>query len=147
MPGLIEVLSIENDKGCVVVIDEVRGFLSETLRVPDSVRSNAFFTILSQVRKLHCLIILTSQLYSKVQKVLREYVCQNGDIVLCKKLFPGFTYYMKYDMETVEETSTVKLKGKFKSFDFLIHSPELYEAYDSHAVVSSVKGLLKNKEG
>lgn len=143
LSGLLEVLSNDNDKGCIVVIDEVRGFLSKTLRVVDSIPYNAFFTILSQVRKLHCLVILTSQVYSKVQKVLREYILQNGDIVLCKKLFPGFTYWAYYDMSTIEETTSIKLKGKFRRFDYLIHSPELYEAYDSQAIVSSVKGLLK----
>lgn len=140
---LIDVLSSDNDKGCIVVIDEVRGFLSETLRIADSPRSNAFFTILSQVRKLHCLILITSQVYNKVQKVLRDYILQNGNIVVCKKLLPGFTYYMYYDMTSLEETSSLKLKGKFKRFDYLIHSPELYKAYDSHAIVSNIKGLLK----
>ena len=140
---LLDVLSVENEKGTIVVVDEVRGFLAETLRVVDSPRYNAFFTILSQVRKLHCVIILTSQIYSKVQKVLREYMLQNGDIVVCKKLFPGFTYYMYYDMDSVEEVSGSKLKGRFRSFNFLIHSPELYEAYDSHAVVSNIKSLLR----
>lgn len=143
LSGLINILSVDNDKGCIVLIDEVRGFLSKTLRVPDSIPYNAFFTVLSQVRKLHCLVLLTSQIYSKVQKVLRDYIIQNGDIVLCKKLLPGFTYYMYYDMSTIEETSTTKLKGKFKRYDYLVHSPELYSAYDSKAVVSSVKGLLK----
>ena len=54
---LIEVLSVDNDKGTIVVIDEVRGFLAETLRVVDSPRYNAFFTILSQVRKTFCTLL------------------------------------------------------------------------------------------
>ena len=133
---LISVLSTDNDNGCICVIDEVKGFIPTCLANSENDFQKAFFTILSQVRKLHCLMIITSQLYSKVPKILRDYILQNGNIVLCKKLVPGFTYYMYYDMSTIEETTNIKLKGKFKKFNYLFHSPELYQAYDSHAIVS-----------
>lgn len=140
---MIEILSVDNDNGCIIVIDEVKGFMVRCCSDSDNIYRQAFFTILSQVRKLHCLILLTQQLYKNVPSVLRGFILQNGSICVCKRLLPSFTYYMYYDMSSVEEVSGIKLKGKFKSFNYLVHSPELYEAYDSHAIVSSIKGLLK----
>lgn len=140
---LLQVLSKDVDLGCIVIVDEVKLFLSETLRDDKSRRCNAFLTVLGQVRKLNCLFILTSQLYNKTPKVLRDFILQNGDIVICKRLFPGFTYYMYYDMSTITETSRITLEGKFKRFDYCVHTPELYKAYDTSCVVSSVAGLLK----
>lgn len=56
--------------------------------------------------------------------------------------FLGFTYYQYYNMDDIKEDSKMHLVGSFKRTDFCIHSPELYNAYNSYAVVSGVKGLL-----
>lgn len=46
-------------------------------------------------------------------------------------------------METVEETTNLKLNCKIAHWEFFFHTPELYEAYDTFAVVSQIKSLMK----
>lgn len=141
----VNVLSTDSSNGCILFIDEVQVFLAKILNNPNTDSYNIFITILGQLRKLNCLVILTSQLYNKVQKCLRDYIIQNGQIVTCKKLIPGVTYYGYYDMGSLEEDSKCKLKGKIRRFDITIHSPELYQAYDSFKPVVAIKGLLSKK--
>ena len=144
------VLSVTREdyfNGTIVLVDEVQTFFLELLNKPSTDKEfNAFFTILGQLRKLNCFVILTSQLYNKIPKILRDYLIQNGQIVKCSKPFSGFTLYRYFDMSTIEETSKITLKGDFKRTDFTIHSPELYTCYNSKSIVASVKGLLKEGE-
>lgn len=84
----VDILSVNTDKGTILFIDEVQVFLAKILNNPMGEEYNIFITILGQLRKLNCLVILTSQLYNKVQKCLRDYIIQNGQIITCKKLIP-----------------------------------------------------------
>lgn len=133
--------------GTIILIDEVQTFFSELLSNESSEEFKIFFNILSQLRKLNCYVILTSQLYRKVQKILRDYILLNGQIVDCKCFIPGSTVYYFYDMDSVKEDSRINLVGDYKSRDILIHTPELYEAYDSFAVVCSIKDMAKKLRG
>lgn len=49
-------------------------------------------------------------------------------------------------MDELEEDSKIKLHGKIKRYDFTIHSPELYECYDSLKPVVAIKGLFNSKK-
>lgn len=140
---LADCLKNGREKGTIVVLDEVDGFLFDTLEV-GTIYYKILFAILKQLRKLHVVFIMTSQLWCKVNKVLRDFILLNGRIVQCYKLWwlPGLTIYKYYDMNSIVEDSRLRLSGEFKRRDILIHSPELYESYDSLAVVTPIEGLL-----
>lgn len=137
-----EVIEEKNEDGYVIFIDELHVVLSDLFSHSDPI----FLTYLSQLRKLGIYIIGTSQLYNKCPKVVRDYLRLSGQIVYCNKILGGITILQYVDMETCQETSNLNLNYKIKSFDWFFHTIELYESYDTFAVVSQIKGLLKYKK-
>lgn len=132
------------DDGYVIFIDELHVVLSDLFSHSDPI----FLTYLSQLRKLGIYIIGTCQLYNKCPKLVRDYLRLSGQIVYCNKIFGGITILNYVDMETVEETSKNDLNYTIKSSDWFFHTPQLYESYDTFAVISQVKSLLKyDKKG
>lgn len=139
-----EVIVEKSSCGYVIFIDEIHVVLSDLFSHSDPI----FLTYLSQLRKLGVYIIGTSQLYNKLPRMVRDYLRLCGQIVFCNKILGGITILQYVDMETCEETSKINLDYSIKSFDWFFHTPELYESYDTSAVVSQVKGLLKyNQKG
>lgn len=107
-----------------------------------------FLTYLSQLRKLGIIIIGTSQLYNKCPKMIRDYLRLSGQIIFCHKILAGITLNRYVDMETAQENSSLKLEYKLKKIEWYFHTIELYECYDTHAIVSQIKALInydKNK--
>lgn len=137
-----DVIEEKNDDGYVIFIDELHVVLSDLFSHSDPI----FLTYLSQLRKLGIYIIGTSQLYNKCPKVVRDYLRLSGQIVYCNKILGGITILQYVDMETCQETSNLSLNYKIRSFDWFFHTIELYESYDTFAVVSQIKGLLKYKK-
>lgn len=124
--------------GYIIFIDEIHVVLSELFGKSDPI----FLTYLSQQRKCGINIIGTSQLYNKCPKVVRDYLLQTGQIIFCENHF--FIQINKFvKMEDAEETSNLKLKCTIKKFDWFFHTVELYNSYETFAVISQIKGLFK----
>ena len=136
-----EVIEEKNENGYVIFIDELHVALSTLFGTNDPI----FLTYLSQLRKLGVFIIGTCQLYNKCPKTVRDYLRLSGQIIFCNKVLGGITINQYVDMETCQENSSLKLDYKIKSWDWFFHTPELYESYDTHAVVSQIKELMKKK--
>lgn len=45
-------------------------------------------------------------------------------------------------MDTATENSSLKLEYKLRRIDWFFHTVELYESYDTHAIVSQIKSLI-----
>lgn len=139
-----QVIEEKNVNGYVIFIDELHVVLSDLFSHSDPI----FLTYLSQLRKLGIYIIGTSQLYNKLPRMVRDYLRLSGQIVFCNKILGGITILQYVDMETCEETSRINLDYKIKSYDWFFHTIQLYESYDTFAVVSQIKSLLKyDKKG
>lgn len=48
-------------------------------------------------------------------------------------------------MESCQETSNLKLVYKIAKWKWFFHTVELYECYDTFAVVTQIKSLIKYK--
>lgn len=141
---LQEVLTEKNKNGYIIFMDEMHVVLSDLFGSSNPI----FLTYLSQLRKLGIIIIGTCQLYNKCPKMVRDYLRLSGQIIFCHKLIPGLTLNRYVDMTTAQENSSLKLEYKLKNIDWYFHTIELYESYDTHAIVSQIKALInydKNK--
>lgn len=141
---LQKVLTEKNKNGYIIFMDEMHVVLSDLFGSSNPI----FLTYLSQLRKLGIIIIGTCQLYNKCPKMVRDYLRLSGQIIFCHKLIPGLTLNRYIDMTTAEENSSLKLEYKLKMIDWYFHTVELYESYDTHAIVSQIKALInydKNK--
>lgn len=137
-----ELINEKNENGYIIFIDELHVVLSALFGSSDPI----FLTYLSQLRKLGVVIIGTCQLYNKCPKDVRDYLRLSGEIIYCKKILQGITINQYVDMETCEETSNLKLKYNIKSWEWYFHTIELYESYDTNAVVKQIKNLMKTKK-
>lgn len=140
---LLNVVDFNNGNGYVVYIDEIHVVFKDIFNKNEN---NDFITFLSQLRKLGMYVIGTAQIFSRCPKVFREYILSNGEIVLCSKIIPGLTLLKYVDMETAEETSKNRLQSDIKYTEWFIHTIELYESYDTKAVISQIKALIKKGE-
>lgn len=139
---LKEHLEEKNENGYIIFIDEMHVVLSELFGNSDP----TFLAYLSQLRKLGVLIIGTCQIYNKCPKIIRDYLRLSGQIIFCKKVLGGITINQFVDMETCEETSNLKLNYKIDHWKWFIHTIEMYESYDTFAVVSQIQALIKYKK-
>lgn len=140
---LLEILKgidVERDKkGYLIFIDEIHVVLAEIFGKTDPI----FLQFLSQQRKLAIHIIGTSQMFDRLPKFIRSYIIQSGQIVICKKYFKVVQINKYCDMEEVTEDSKNVLLYKKAKLKWFIHTKELYESYDTFAVISQIKGLMK----
>lgn len=51
----------------------------------------------------------------------------------------------RLNMENIEEDSKNNLSYKGCSWEIFIHTIELYESYDTFAVISQIQGLMKGE--
>lgn len=104
-----------------------------------------FLQFLSQQRKLSIHIIITSQMFNYLIKPVRKYLIQSGQIIICKKIL-GCIQLLKYiDMEDIEEQKDNTFVYKRCKNKWYIHTQELYESYDTFAVISQIQGLMKGE--
>lgn len=50
-------------------------------------------------------------------------------------------------METCSENSSLKLDYKLHHIDWFFHTVEMYECYDTHALIGQIKSLINNSKG
>lgn len=124
--------------GYIIFIDELHVVLSDIFRTSDA----DFLTYLSQLRKLGVYIIGTCQLYNKCPKTVRDYLRLSGRIIFCNKVLGGITINQFVNMDDCEETSNLKLNYTIQRFEWFFHTVDLYESYDTFAVVSQIKNLM-----
>lgn len=137
-----ELISEKYEHGYVIFIDELHVVLSALFGSSDPI----FLTYLSQLRKLGVVIIGTCQIYNKCPKDVRDYLRLSGEIIFCKKVWKGITINQYVDMETCQETANLKLQYKIKNWEWYFHTIQLYESYDTNAVVKQIKDLMKTKK-
>ena len=140
---LRQVIEEKNENGYVIFMDEMHVVLSDLFGASDPI----FLTYLSQLRKLGIVIIGTCQLYNKCPKVVRDYLRLSGQIIFCRKVLGGITINQFVDMETCDEMPNLKLIYKIAKWTWFIHTIELYECYDTKAVVTQIKNLINYKRG
>ena len=140
---LKKVLSEKYEYGYVIFMDEMHIVLSDLFSNSNPI----FLAYLSQLRKLGVIIVGTCQLYNKCPKVVRDYLRLSGQIIFCHQIVKGITLNRYVDMETCEETSNLKLNYKLKNIDWFFHTVELYESYDTHAVITQIKSLINYEKG
>lgn len=140
---LQEVLSEKNKNGYVIFMDEMHVVLSDLFNNSNPI----FLAYLSQLRKLGVIIIGTCQLYNKCPKIIRDYLRLSGQIIFCHKILGSITINRFVNMETCEETANIKLNYELRHIEWFIHTIELYESYDTHAVVQQIKSLINYKKG
>lgn len=99
---------------------------------------------LSQQRKLNINIIGTSQMYNKLPRVIRDYLRQSGEIIICSNFIKVIQINKWLNMNGIEEDSKNNLDYKGVHFEIFIHTIELYKSYDTFAVISQIQGLLNN---
>lgn len=142
---LVEILKkeiiAEQREGYLIFIDEIHVVLAELFGTTDPI----FLTFLSQQRKLSINIIGTSQMYNKCPRVIRDYLRQSGQIIMCNNFMKAIQINKRLNMENVEENSKNNLIWHGCKLEIFFHTIELYEAYNTFAVITQIQGLL-NKE-
>lgn len=131
----------EEREGYLIFIDEIHVVLAELFGRTDPI----FITFLSQQRKLSINIIGTSQMYNKLPRVIRDYLRQSGQIIMCNNFMKAIQINKRLNMENVEENSKNNLIWHGCKLEIFFHTIELYEAYNTFAVITQIQGLL-NKE-
>ena len=131
----------EERKGYLIFIDEIHVVLAELFGKTDPI----FLTFLSQQRKLSINIIGTSQMYNKLPRVIRDYLRQSGQIILCNNFFKAIQVNKRLNMEDIEENSKNNLVWQGCKLEIFFHTIELYESYNTFAVITQIQGLL-NKD-
>lgn len=82
-------------------------------------------------------------MYNKLPRVIRDYLRQSGQIVLCNNWFKAIQVNKELNMENVTEDSKNNIDYSGIKWQIFFHNPELYESYDTFAVISQIKGLMK----
>lgn len=141
---LVEILKneiiAEQREGYLIFIDEIHVVLAELFGRTDPI----FLTFLSQQRKLSINIIGTSQMYNKCPKVIRDYLRQSGQIIICGNVMKCLQINKIINMDNVEEDSKNNLKFRGCKWQIFTHSIELYEGYNTYAIITQIQGLLKH---
>lgn len=132
-------IELGNRKGYVIFIDEIHVVLAELFGRTDPI----FLQFLSQQRKMNINIIGTSQMYNKLPRVIRDYLRQSGQIIECTNWFKLIQINKRLNMENVEEDSKNNLRWQGCRIEIFFHTPELYQCYDTFAVISQIQGLME----
>ena len=123
------------ENGIIYFIDEIHLYLS-SLQSKNVNMDTA--TQISQQRKQRKHIVATCQVFGRMAKPLRE---QFSNVIVCKNYLGIFQLNKYVDRESLdtESSSDTKITGKTKESFFWIHSPEMYERYDTYQVIKRGK--------
>lgn len=118
--------------GVIYLIDEIHlEFNSLESKKMDS----NIFTVVSQQRKQRKHIVGTSQVFSRIAKPFRE---QFKYAVACNSLFRCFQINTLIDAKNAHEVDGEIVAGSIKKY-FWFHTPELYDSYDTYAVMKRLR--------
>lgn len=82
-------------------------------------------------------------MFNKLPKFIRDYLIQSGQIIVCNNFFKVIQWNKWVEMETVKEDAKGAMIYEKAHIQWFIHNKELYESYDTFAVISQIKGLMK----
>lgn len=82
-------------------------------------------------------------MFNKLPKFIRDYLVQSGQIICCNKFCKIIQINKWVDMETVKENSKGEMEYQRCKIEWYLHTKELYESYDTFAVISQIQGLMK----
>jgi len=136
---LLKQINIEQDKGYLIIIDEIHVVLAELYGKTDPI----FLQFLSQQRKLKIHILASSQMFNYIPKFCREYLLQSGQIIMCSKILKIIQINKYIEMDTIVKNKDLTFTYKKAKIKWWIHSKEDYESYDTFAVISQIQGLMK----
>lgn len=133
---LDKVIDPNNIYGYVVLIDEIHiAFASMFNKGIDP----EVLKWLSQQRKTGIYMLGTTQQYGRLPKAFRDYVLQSGQLIICHKIkalkILQINQVLNMD-ETYEMGNELVKKVAYK--DIWLHDKELYESYDTYAVISMI---------
>lgn len=123
--------------GVIYIIDEIQILFNNLLKRSQNV---ATLEVISQQRKQRKHIIGTAQVFSRIDKPFRE---QMTGIVDCKNFFGCLQYNKVFSGTDVNDSNEIT---KIKSRHLWFHSPELYNSYDTDAIISAYRQEFENVE-
>lgn len=126
--------------GVVYIVDEIQILFNSLLRRSQNV---SVLEAISQQRKQRKHIIGTAQVFTRIDKVFRE---QMENVVVCKNYFGVLQFNKTIDGTEVAETSDGGYAMKIKKRHLWFHTPELYNSYDTSAVISAYREEFVNSE-
>lgn len=139
---LLKQIDLGNIYGYLIFIDEIHVVLAELFGKSDPI----FLQFLSQQRKLAIHIIATSQMFNKLPKFIRDYLIQSGQIIVCNNYLKVIQVNKVVDMESVRIDKDGAVLFDRCKYEWFIHLKELYNSYDTFAVISQIQGLMNSKK-
>lgn len=82
-------------------------------------------------------------MYNKLPRVIRDYLRQSGQIILCNNWFKILQVNKRLNMDNVEEDSKNNLSYKGCKWEVFSHSRQLYGDYNTYAIITQIQGLLR----
>lgn len=82
-------------------------------------------------------------MYNKLPRVIRDYLRQSGQIILCNNWFKILQVNKRLNMDNVDEDSKNNLSYKGCKWEVFSHSRQLYEDYNTYAIITQIQGLLR----
>lgn len=123
--------------GVIYIVDEIQILFNNLLKRAINVSS---LETISQQRKQRKHIIGTAQVYSRIDKVFRE---QMDSIVSCSNYFGSLQFNKLFKGSDVDDSGKIT---KVKSYHLWFHTPELYNSYDTDAIISAYREEFINSE-
>lgn len=120
-------------RGVIFLIDEIHLYFNSL----QSKNINMdVMTQIAQQRKQRIHIVATSQVFGRMAKPLRE---QFSNVVLCKSYFNVLQKNMIINRDSIdgEESTGTNLSGTVVKSYFWFRSPEMFERYDTYAVINN----------
>ena len=125
--------------GVIYVVDEIQTLFNNLLKRGSNV---ATLETISQQRKQRKHIIGTAQVFNRLDKVFRE---QMENVISCSNFF-GILQFNR-TIDTINTVITDDQQNiKYKKFHLWFHTPQLYDSYDTSAVISAFKQEFVNSE-
>lgn len=136
--GVKSLTDIENGvNGVIYLIDEghleFNSLESKDISVDE-------MTQVAQQRKQRKMIVMTSQVFTRLAKAFREQVRW---VVSCSNIAGIFQYNILVDGWSIDDTSSEVVMGKVVQRSFFFHSPKMYADYDTYAVIQRHKADWK----
>lgn len=128
-------------KGVIFLIDEIHLYFNSL----QSKNINMdVMTQIAQQRKQRIHIVATCQVFGRIAKPLRE---QFSNIVLCKRYLNCLQCNLLIDRESIqgEDSTGTNLSGQVVKKYWWFRSPEMFNRYDTYAVIENNKLSVSTK--
>ncbi len=131
-----DLMRYKNDyKGVIFLIDEIHLYFNSL----HSKNINMdVMTQIAQQRKQRIHIVATCQVFGRMAKPLRE---QFSNVILCKSYFNCLQKNQLIDRDSItgDESTGTNITGRVVRNYYWFRSPEMFERYDTYAVIENKK--------